>query len=84
MDLTKEKIELIRQIALLDDESLIEAIKNLVSFGVKKQHAEAIDFWETLSEKQKQRIELSIQSIENGNTTAHRDVMKEFRKQYHS
>lgn len=83
MDIAQEKIDIIRQVSLLNDENLISAIKNLISYGVKKQQEVDIDidFWKTLTEKQKERVNQSIQSIEAGNKTPHAEVMSTFRKQ---
>ncbi len=83
MNIAQEKIDIIRQVSLLNDENLISAIKNLISYGVKKQQEVdiEIDFWNTLTEQQQDRINQSIISIESGNKTAHEEVMLSFRKQ---
>lgn len=83
MNIAQEKIDLISQIALLNDEDLIKALKNLIAFRLKKEKENDIDFWDTLSDKQKERIDASARSIEAGNKTLHADVMDEFRKKLH-
>ena len=83
MNIAQEKVDIIRQVSLLNDENLISAIKNLISYGVKKQQEidVEVDFWDTLSEKQKERVNQSIQSIEERNKTPHAEVMNAFKKQ---
>ena len=83
MNIAQEKVDIIRQVSLLNDENLISAIKNLISYGVKKQQEidVEVDFWDTLSEKQKERVNQSIQSVEDGNKTPHAEVMSTFKKQ---
>ncbi len=81
MNIAQEKVNLINQIALLNDEELINALKNLVAFGVKKQKSNTIDFWETLTEKQRERINESMKLADYGNKTPHQEVMAAFRKQ---
>ena len=81
MNIAQEKVDIIRQVSLLNDENLISAIKNLISYGVKKQQEIDVDFWDTLSEKQKERVNQSIQSVEDGNKTPHAEVMSAFKKQ---
>ena len=83
MNIAQEKVDIIRQVSLLNDENLISAIKNLISYGVKKQQEidVEVDFWDTLSEKQKERVNQSIQSVEDGNKTPHAEVMSAFKKQ---
>ena len=83
MDLKAEKLQLIQQILPVDDVLLINAVKNLLSYGmkVKGQQAEAVtDFWTALSPHQKAQIELSIQQLGKGQGIPHDKVMTEFRE----
>ena len=84
MNIAQEKIDIIRQVSLLNDENLISAIKNLISYGVKKQQETdvEVDFWNTLTEQQKERVNQSIESIDAGSKTPHAEVMSAFRKQH--
>lgn len=84
MDIAQEKVNLIQQIALLNDAELIEVLKNMVAFGIKKQKSDDVDFWETLSEKQRDRINESIALADSGQKTPHHEVMAQFRKQLQS
>ncbi len=81
MNIAQEKVNLIQQIALLNDAELIDALKNMVAFGIKKQKNNDVDFWETLSEKQQDRINKSIRQADDGQKTSHHEVIAQFRKQ---
>jgi predicted transcriptional regulator len=81
MNIAQEKVNLIQQIAMLNDTELIDALKNMVAFGIKKQKNTDVDFWETLSEKQRDRINESITQADSGQKAPHHEVMAQFRKQ---
>lgn len=80
MDVKAEKIWLIDQIAKITDERLIQTLKSLLEFASQKSKtAVETDFWDALSEAQKQRIELSIKQLDKGDGLPHEAVMAEFR-----
>ncbi len=80
MDVRAEKIWLIDQIAKITDERLIQTLKSLMEFATQKPKTTAeADFWDELSEAQKQRIELSIKQLDKGEGIPHEAVMAEFR-----
>lgn len=83
MDIQAEKLNLITQIVKIQDESLINAIKGLLEFGLKYQPEDSEpDFWDELSDEQKARLELSMQQAKNGEVIPHEEVMQFFRKKY--
>ena len=82
MDIQAEKLNLITQIVKIQDESLINAIKGWLEFGLKYQPKEESDFWDELSDEQKARLELSMQQAKNGEVIPHEEVMQFFRKKY--
>jgi hypothetical protein len=59
MDIQFEKLELIKMLAETNDSDIISAIKNIF---VKKRN----DFWEELTEAQREEIILGEHQIENG------------------
>lgn len=85
MDIKIEKLNIINQILKIEDELLINTLKNLLEFGLKQEsstkNTEA-DFWDSLSDEQKKTIDLSIQQLKNGEGIAHEDVMAEFKQKY--
>lgn len=83
MDIQAEKLNLITQIVKIQDESLINAIKGLLEFGLKyQQPQEETDFWNELSDEQKARLEQSMQQAKAGEVIPHSEVMQFFREKY--
>ena len=72
MDIQLEKQELIRKLLETNDESIIAAVKNI--FKTEKK-----DWWEELSQEQKEEIEEGDRQIENGEFVLYEDIMKKFR-----
>ena len=83
LDIRAEKLNLIKQLLQINDEELLQAVKSLLEFGLKNQQGTAeTDFWEELTEAQKQRVEESIQSLSEGKGIPHEEVMAQFRNKY--
>ena len=83
MDIRTEKLNLIRRLIQVNDEDLINAIKSLLEYGLKQGEKDStVDFWDELSEDQKNKIEASIKEINEGNSIPHHEVMAEFKKRY--
>lgn len=82
MNLQTEKLTIIQQLIQVDDEALLAAIRNLLEFGLKRQGPAQTDFWEELTDEQKERVELSIRQLEEGAGIPHEEVMSAFRKKY--
>lgn len=82
MDISTEKINIIQQVIQIQDEELLNAVKNLLDFGLKHQTppAEPVDFWDKLSEEQRSAIEHSLQELDEGKGIPHENVMASFRK----
>ena len=59
MDIQLEKLELIKMLAETDDQSIIESVKKIFSSNKK-------DFWEELSQEQRDEIEESEREYERG------------------
>jgi signal transduction histidine kinase len=82
MNIQAEKLHLIQQLVQVDDENLLQAIKNLLEFGLKRQSESHTDFWEELTEEQKAKVESSILQLEDGHGIPHEEVMSALRKKY--
>ena len=83
MDVRAEKLWLIEQIAKIKDERLLQALKSLLEYATQKPGTIGkADFWDELSEAQKQQIEKSIRQLDNGEGIPHEAVMSEFRAKY--
>ncbi|WP_281227712.1 hypothetical protein [Flavobacterium aquiphilum] len=71
MDIQFEKAELMKKLEETNDVSIIEAIKNIFK-------SEKKDFWEELSEEQKETINESMLQFENGEFMSFEDFIKPY------
>ncbi|MEM8525684.1 MAG: hypothetical protein AAGG68_13665 [Bacteroidota bacterium] len=78
-DIRADKLWLIDQIVSVKDAGFIQSLKTVLE-NHKTEDAASNDFWTELSVAQKQRVELSIQQLENGKGLKHREVMAKFRQ----
>jgi hypothetical protein len=69
MDIQSSKIELAKLILNIENPSIIQKIKNLLK-------SESIDFAETLTEYEKEEIEMAIQLLDQGHKTSFDDFLK--------
>jgi predicted transcriptional regulator len=72
MDIQLEKLELIKKLVETDDQSIIASVKKVFSSNKK-------DFWEELSQEQRDEIEESDRQIDRGEFVLFEDVMKKYR-----
>ena len=73
MNIQAEKIEIMKMILDTDNLSILESVKNIF-----KKNTTA-DFWETLSQEQKEDIMQGIKDIENGDIVDYEDFIKQYR-----
>ena len=73
MDIQADKLKLIEWLLSLKDHSLIEKLNFF-----KENVSEKNDWWETLSDFEKQSIDQGIKDIEEGKTLPHSEVMKKY------
>jgi len=73
MSIQTEKLEIMKLVLETDNQGILEIIKGLFEKNV------STDFWETLSEEQKEDILLGIKEIENGEVVDYLDFMKDYR-----
>ncbi|MEN0047752.1 MAG: hypothetical protein AAF806_11890 [Bacteroidota bacterium] len=78
-DIRADKLWLIDQIVNVKDAGFIQSLKAVLE-NHKTESTTSHDFWKGLSTTQKQRVELSIQQLENGEGLKHQNVMASFRK----
>ena len=72
MDIQFEKSELIKKLEETNDISIIVAIKNIFK-------SEKKDFWDELTQEQKDEIEEGEKQIERGEFVLYEDLMKKYR-----
>ncbi|HLT73364.1 MAG TPA: hypothetical protein VKZ75_11965 [Cyclobacteriaceae bacterium] len=73
MDISSEKAEIMRRFEQIHDISLIQAIKNLLDFGLSRQ-AE--------SDALEASIDNGLNQSKKGETRPHEDVIAEIRSRY--
>ncbi len=74
MNIQNEKIELMKLILETENPKILESIKSLFTKEPKS------DFWNSLSEEQKEEIDLGISEIEKGETVDYESMMRNHRK----
>ena len=74
MNIHAEKLEIMRMILETDNPGILESIKNIFK---KETHS---DFWETLTENQKNEIKEGIIEADNGEILDYEVFMKKHRK----
>ncbi|MBX2960060.1 MAG: hypothetical protein KF732_08900 [Flavobacteriales bacterium] len=73
MNIQSTKIELVKMILETDNPSILASIKNLF------KKSSTVDFWETLSQEQKDDILQGISDIEDGKIIPYEDFIKKHR-----
>ncbi|MBX2964815.1 MAG: hypothetical protein KF845_01630 [Cyclobacteriaceae bacterium] len=74
MDIGAEKAEIIKRFEKVHDMSLIRAVKNLLDFGLSRQHEE--------DEALEASINRGLKESSRGEVMPHNEVMKEIRGRY--
>ena len=84
MDIRTEKLYIIQKLLAVDDELLIQTIKNILEVGLRNQDIsnKQKDFWDDLPEEDKEKITQAIQQLEGEEGIPHKEVMANFRKKY--
>lgn len=72
MDIQLEKLELIKKLVETEDPAIIDSIKKI--FSKKKK-----DWWDDLTDEQKENVAQSELEFERGEFTSFEDVMKKYR-----
>ena len=80
MNIASEIKNIQSRVEHIHDAELLQAIKNLLDFGLKKQTAEPVDFWLELTPAQRKSAEKGMKQIKNGNKKSHAQVMSKLRK----
>lgn len=72
--LEKEKLEIIKWVTTLKDETSIERLKML------KDNKSKLDWWDQISEEEKNAIDKGLDDIKAGRVKPHREVKKIYEK----
>jgi hypothetical protein len=79
LEMQSSKFEIIELLFKTNNRELVNAIKEALY-----NDTNTTDFYDDLTETEKERIELSKRDILNGEVLSHEDVMQEFRQKYKS
>lgn len=69
MDIQLEKLELIKMLADTEDPAIIKSIQKIFK---KKQK----DWWDDLTDQQKEDLELSMHEFESGQVVSYESILK--------
>jgi len=70
MNIQAEKIEIMKMILETNNPTILKSVKNIFKESTKT------DFWETITQEQKDDIFQGIEDIENGEVVDYKDFMK--------
>ncbi len=73
MDIQAEKLEIMKLIQGTDNPNVLESIKNIFKSQSKT------DFWETLSQEQKEDILEGIKDAENGDIIEYHEFIEKYK-----
>lgn len=82
MNIQARRRSIFEQLLRVEDDKLLQAVQNILDFGLEKSSSENKDFSEDLTPYQKNRILKSIQELDAGQGIPHEKVMDEFRAKY--
>lgn len=75
MDIQAEKHKLIEWLTSINDQNIIEKIKLF-----RDNLSDNTDWWETISQAEKDSIDRGLKDIDGGRVIPHNDVMKKYGK----
>jgi len=73
MNIQAEKIEIMKMILETNSPSILKSVKNIFRESTKT------DFWETITQEQKDDIFQGIEDVEKGEVVDYKDFMKRHR-----
>jgi len=73
MKIQEQKLELAKMVLNTDSETLLKKIRAVFD-------KEESDFWDELSDYQKQEVEKAIKQADKGEMVSHKEAMKKYRK----
>ncbi|MBL7113703.1 MAG: hypothetical protein ISS19_17320 [Bacteroidales bacterium] len=76
MNLSAEKLNIIQRICELQDSDLLDLVKNIIDLPAKSK----ADWWDSISDIEKQSIDKGLSQVDEGQTTSHHIVRKKYEK----
>ena len=75
MNIHAEKIDIIQWIAGINDKTILQQLKTLKEQSIKKS-----DWWDSISQEERQSIDEGLEDSKNGRTVPHSEVRKMYEK----
>ena len=79
MNIQAVKLDLIRKITLMENESMIEAINHLLN---RKEATSTTDWWDELNQAQRESIQTARQQMADGKGIPHDEVIQALKLQH--
>lgn len=76
MNITAEKLDIIQRICEIQDNDLIDLIKNIIDVPSTSK----VDWWNQLSEKEKESIDRGLNDLHQGKVHPHDQIRKKYEK----
>ena len=76
MNLEEKKLELVKLILDVDEPIILAQVESILL------ERDKVDWWDTLSQQEKETIKRGLKDMEDGNTIPHEKVMREARSKY--
>jgi predicted transcriptional regulator len=76
MDVIELRTDLHNMIDKISDDKILNAIKTLLS----EKTSEEVDWWDKISDEERDEIKQGLTEAENGDVITHDEVMKKYKK----
>lgn len=76
MDISAEKLSIIQRICELQDADLLDLVKNIVDIPQKVKS----DWWDNISDLEKESIDRGIRQVNEGEVLSHSEVKRKYEK----
>jgi len=76
MNITAEKLDIIQRICEIQDNDLIDLIKNIIDVPAKSK----TDWWNQLSQPEKESINRGLNDLQQGKLHPHDQIRKKYEK----
>lgn len=76
MNISAEKLSIIQRICELQDADLLDLVKNIVNIPQKVKS----DWWDNISDLEKESIDRGIRQVNEGEVLSHSEVKRKYEK----
>lgn len=76
MDVTELRADLHNMIDKISDKKILKAVRTLLS----EKTVTKTDWWDTISQEEREEIEQGLSEADRGEVTPHEEVMKKYKK----